>query len=502
MFQTLNLKLLVAIFIFTALIISPLVAISQTDELEEPLSPDVIPGGIIPDDPTVGPVGIVDELFKAHSIVTDIMLFNSDAIANTGYIEEEVYLEATYVDEENQTLVLWLDPAQMFDPIDEQDIQEELGISVPLEIKYGYFMTEASSSEATTCPADLGSSICYYWDRYVARCLPDKTTSRCNTYETIIIGAGYTLPSLIDSNEPVDTDGDGINDDADQCDTQPETFNGYQDDDGCPDSVPVPTGGIIFSDDFENGLSKWTVTGQQEWQTGIFDESDVIPGYTRSNIVAEADDCDDEACILSMNESLDLSHYTSATLSFDRFVDSSLDSGEYLEVQVGNDGAYTQVFRWTHGQGDTDSWHHETVNLDSYLDSGFNVRFLTEESSSSEDVAIDNVMIIGEASTECILTVTATLTDDTITAQWNDCGDDIFRYKAYVYENGSYDRYLGSFRDETSASYSSLTGAIVMRSKSKLNTEMVMTILSYLQVIQLLCQYRTTPLQSLPYLMT
>jgi len=36
-----------------------------------------------------------------------------------------------------------------------------------------------------------------------------------------------------------DTDGDGIVDVLDLCPTQAETFNGYQDDDGCPDTVPV-----------------------------------------------------------------------------------------------------------------------------------------------------------------------------------------------------------------------------------------------------------------------
>lgn len=38
---------------------------------------------------------------------------------------------------------------------------------------------------------------------------------------------------------PADTDGDGIADTSDGCPTQPETVNGYQDTDGCPDTVPV-----------------------------------------------------------------------------------------------------------------------------------------------------------------------------------------------------------------------------------------------------------------------
>jgi hypothetical protein len=36
---------------------------------------------------------------------------------------------------------------------------------------------------------------------------------------------------------PNDYDGDGIADGSDQCPTRPETQNGYQDADGCPDIV-------------------------------------------------------------------------------------------------------------------------------------------------------------------------------------------------------------------------------------------------------------------------
>jgi hypothetical protein len=38
--------------------------------------------------------------------------------------------------------------------------------------------------------------------------------------------------------ESLDKDGDGIRDDNDDCVNSKETFNGYNDDDGCPDSVP------------------------------------------------------------------------------------------------------------------------------------------------------------------------------------------------------------------------------------------------------------------------
>ena len=38
---------------------------------------------------------------------------------------------------------------------------------------------------------------------------------------------------------PKDTDGDGITDDLDKCPTEPETKNGFEDADGCPDELPA-----------------------------------------------------------------------------------------------------------------------------------------------------------------------------------------------------------------------------------------------------------------------
>jgi len=40
-------------------------------------------------------------------------------------------------------------------------------------------------------------------------------------------------------DEIIDSDDDGIDDEVDQCKYDPETENGYQDDDGCPDEAPI-----------------------------------------------------------------------------------------------------------------------------------------------------------------------------------------------------------------------------------------------------------------------
>lgn len=45
-----------------------------------------------------------------------------------------------------------------------------------------------------------------------------------------------TLPAT-GTAPPPDYDGDGVPDDRDACPTRPETVNGFQDGDGCPDVV-------------------------------------------------------------------------------------------------------------------------------------------------------------------------------------------------------------------------------------------------------------------------
>lgn len=47
----------------------------------------------------------------------------------------------------------------------------------------------------------------------------------------------YVNQTVSTRQAPADYDGDGITDSADQCPTRPETTNGFQDSDGCPDVV-------------------------------------------------------------------------------------------------------------------------------------------------------------------------------------------------------------------------------------------------------------------------
>ena len=317
---------------------------------------------IEPVDVTVGPVGITDELMQAHDAITDIIIHTS---MSTSYVDETIYYEAVILDEKNNRIIVLLDPAQMQNPVEDSDIYEQIEFDVPLEIKYGFFIEDVEPHEATSCPADSDSLLCYYWGRYVDRCLPTHTAGRCNTYSTLITQNGYPLPTVLPT--PTLT----------------------------PTSLPTTPGSAsmgMFSDDFESGLTKWTASS--EWQADTFDERKNPPAHNSANNVAEADNCDVE-CTLTMTTSLDMADATNPVLEFWRYVDNSLDTGEYLKVEVTQNGnTWTQLDLWNPENGDDDdTWHKETYDLTSYQSSTFQMRFAALMSSSTEDVGIDNVVI-------------------------------------------------------------------------------------------------------------
>lgn len=93
-----------------------------------------------------------------------------------------------------------------------------------------------------------------------------------------IIGMlAYTMP---EKEEPIDTDGDGIIDELDACPLEPEDFDGFEDEDGCPD-LDNDGDGILDVDDacpLEPGLP----------------ENDGCPDRDSDGIVDRLDNCPDE----------------------------------------------------------------------------------------------------------------------------------------------------------------------------------------------------------------
>jgi len=95
-------------------------------------------------------------------------------------------------------------------------------------------------------------------------------------------GCNYTIPLQI-TGEPIisiDSDGDGIIDEVDQCPRQPETFNNFEDSDGCPDTKSSDTqnldsdGDGITDDKDQCKFKKETYNG--------YNDSDGCPEKTRT----------------------------------------------------------------------------------------------------------------------------------------------------------------------------------------------------------------------------
>lgn len=165
-----------------------------------------------------------------------------------------------------------------------------------------------------------------------------------------------------------------------------------------PTPTPTPTPGSgktqAFSDDFESAGGVWTESNELDWNRELPDERQV-PGKSSGNLVAHADDCDN-FCVISLTTPLNLSTFSEGTLKFWRYVDNDLDSGEYLKVEIFDGSSWNQIYYWTNGNGDDDTWHYQEYALPgNYLVNNFNIRFTTKESNSYEDVEIDDVLIEG-----------------------------------------------------------------------------------------------------------
>ena len=169
-----------------------------------------------------------------------------------------------------------------------------------------------------------------------------------------------------------------------------------------PPVPPVPeppTSVTLFSDDFEASTltANWQATGDTEWEPdgSLPHGVPVVPNHTSTNTVLHADNCDDP-CILTMRNSVNLTDgYSSASLSFWRFVDSGLDRDEHLKVEAYDGSEWITIYHWSERIGGNDNeWHLETYDLRPYLPvADFKIRITMQASSSSEDVQLDDVMI-------------------------------------------------------------------------------------------------------------
>ena len=147
-----------------------------------------------------------------------------------------------------------------------------------------------------------------------------------------------------------------------------------------------PPTSLSFEDNFDD-LDNWSKSGYDRWSVVSSWGEDLPKGET--SFIA-ANNCDSK-CILT-SETIDLSSLSSATLEVSRFVDNSLDRGEYLSIEVYN-GSWTEIAKWgADNSQDTDVWESESINISRYLDDNFEIKIKTLQ-SSGEDTGIDYIRI-------------------------------------------------------------------------------------------------------------
>ena len=163
----------------------------------------------------------------------------------------------------------------------------------------------------------------------------------------------------------------------------------------------------VFSDTFSAGLGAWK-TGSG-WQVQTF--AYPVPGETDGNKVAVATSAGCAGTCSLTTKPIDLSGYSSATLSLHRWLDDALDAGDTFVVEVGNDGVYRTVGSYDSDDGD-DVWHYNTFTLDEQhlgekttvritatLPSAFNLFDLFNSDSGddteAQTMALDNVLVRG-----------------------------------------------------------------------------------------------------------
>lgn len=196
----------------------------------------------------------------------------------------------------------------------------------------------------------------------------------------------YAQYSGLASNAPPppDTDGDGFADNVDGCINQAETVNGFQDEDGCPDSIPPDTDG----DGVEDALDD--CPAELETQNGFQDSDgcpDVVPDQETGE-VTQTNDMFKDTDLDGIVDSADLCPFTSEGIQVDA---DGCTIPEQLEV-LDDEPAPDQPLE--------DIGERRLTQLPPPLDSpisqqttGFTVAPPTAPSSAPEELALSDIII-------------------------------------------------------------------------------------------------------------
>lgn len=146
-----------------------------------------------------------------------------------------------------------------------------------------------------------------------------------------------------------------------------------------------PSNTVLFSDGFENGIGLWTQDSQRDWFNST-------QRYTKGSRSAEVDGSATNASLVT---TINLQGKTAVTISYSGFIESGLDTGEYLAFDVStNGGSSWQNLASLNGNQDAENvWHNKSHQLSGI--SSLQLRVRGKMNLSTEDSNIDDVLVVG-----------------------------------------------------------------------------------------------------------
>lgn len=168
---------------------------------------------------------------------------------------------------------------------------------------------------------------------------------------------------------------------------------------------------VLFADSFESGSGAndwsgaWVEDSQDDWNRST---QRAIDGGFSAEVDGQAGNA-----TLTMSQPIDLTGYDSVELTYSWFIESGFDNGEHLALELYDGNDWTEVRRIDGSNGrwpgpNENTWRDETVAIDSsYWNPDFNLRFVANVSSSSEDGFVDNVVLSGDPAVNALPIVDA-----------------------------------------------------------------------------------------------
>jgi PKD repeat protein len=145
----------------------------------------------------------------------------------------------------------------------------------------------------------------------------------------------------------------------------------------------------VFFDSFESSAdwtANWSQDSQNDWRRRTARKKD-------GKYAAEVDGRATDARLIS--KVINLQDKTNATITFWWFIESGLDTGEYLAFDVSSDGGPWDEKARLRGNVDAENrWHNISIDVTGINNNNLRIQFRGKMSSSSEDAYVDVVNVI------------------------------------------------------------------------------------------------------------